>query len=83
MRRDWISKRCARTGTSIGGTQGMTFKDMPLRKIISRLVHSDDMFTPDIVELDCGHIAHSNGMYRARCAKCRDNKPKDDISFWL
>lgn len=75
----WISQRCSRTGHSIGGTNGMTFKDMPLRKILYVIRRSESMFEPDWVYLECGHTAHAWGMKRARCKKCRDNKPKDDI----
>lgn len=42
----------------------------PLRKIVALLLASDDAFSPDLVELECGHQVRSNGIYRARCAKC-------------
>lgn len=65
----WISQR-ARRGTPIGGTKGMKFVQMPLKKIAVRLRISTDLFDQDYVELECGHMTHSNGIYRARCPYC-------------
>ena len=77
----WISDRHMRSGGSIGGTKGMTFKDKPLRRIAYVINYSSDMFTPNFVRLECGHNASAWGQKRARCEKCRDGAPEDEFIF--
>jgi len=74
----WISERHMRRGGSIGGCKGMIFKDKPLRKIEYVIRYAESIFDRDYVMLECGHTTRAAGKYRARCAKCRDDKPKDN-----
>lgn len=46
----------------------------PLRKIVDRLEIADSIFAQDKVKLECGHVVMSNGIYKARCTECTDNK---------
>lgn len=66
----WISNRHMRSGGSIGGCDGMVFKDKPLRKIVSVIRYAESIFDRDFVVLECGHLARAAGLYRARCSKC-------------
>lgn len=44
----------------------------PLRKIVATLYHSGNVYSRDKCLLECGHTAYTNGIYRARCRKCRE-----------
>ena len=69
----WISKRHMQRGGSIGGRRRKSYpKDgAPLRKVVRVIHHFGNMFTPDLVELSCGHAGYSWGGVRARCPKCK------------
>ena len=70
----WISDRHMRQGGSIGGKRkGRVYakEGAPLRKIVRVVLHSAHLFTPDRVELECGHEADSWGGVRARCPACK------------
>lgn len=64
----WITERCHRTGTSIGGRTGK--HKGPLRKVTRVLKHSTNLFESDFVEMECGHQGRGYGGARARCREC-------------
>lgn len=67
----WISERHMRSGGSIGpGMAGKNANKGPLRKIIGRTLRSGNLFSPDRVQLECGHEGNSWGGVRARCREC-------------
>lgn len=71
MTNRWISQRCARTGHSIN-TRPSQQRKGPLRQIMC-MVHPQydyGMFDRPLVELECGHQVHSDGMHKARCNHC-------------
>jgi len=41
----------------------------PLRKIVV-FGYSQNIFSPPLCELECGHEVCTWGQYRARCSKC-------------
>ena len=48
----------------------------PMRKIVRVLVSYSNIFSQDIVELECGHTVNSNAIHRAHCPKCKkEQKP--------
>lgn len=51
-------------------------KKGPLRKITRRLTLSRDIFSSELVELECGHTARSWGGVRARCTQCAKEEDK-------
>ena len=76
----WISKRRMQTGSSLNTNKGKKISEKgPLRKIICVINHSDNMFVPDWVKLECGHEASAWGHYRARCTKCRQTIMAENI----
>lgn len=64
----WITERCHRTGTSIGGRTGK--HKGPLRKVTRVLKHSTNLFEADFVEMECGHQGRGYGGARARYREC-------------
>lgn len=76
MANGWISQRAMR-GNRIGGKASPEKNKQPLRKIEYVEHYSESMFEPNYVKLECGHMAHAWGLYRARCPKCQAGKPPD------
>jgi predicted Zn-ribbon and HTH transcriptional regulator len=71
----WISDRRMRTGHGIGGYNPQSPKNgAPLRKIVHIIRHSEGMFSPARVELECGHETNSHGTYKARCVQCKSQE---------
>jgi len=68
----WITARNL-SGDHVGGRRkGKIPKDTaPLRRIVGTIRFSTGLFDTAIVELECGHTTHSNGIYRARCLECK------------
>lgn len=64
----WISKRHMQRGGSL--YEGGPKKKGPLRKVVRVIARSDSIFSPDFVELECGHEGTSWGGVRAICKKC-------------
>lgn len=64
----WISDRHMKSGGSL--YEGGPKKKGPLRRIIRVVVYYGNLFTPDRVELECGHTTHSWGGVRAICEEC-------------
>jgi hypothetical protein len=68
----WISNRHMRQGGSIGpGGLGKKKRGAPLRRVVAVLRPSGTIFSPDHVQLECGHEAESWGGVRARCTTCK------------
>jgi hypothetical protein len=44
----------------------------PLHAIVKVLRVSTNLYGTGLVRLDCGHEAHSNATYQARCVRCAD-----------
>ncbi len=61
-----------RTGGSPNQRRG------PLRKITAVLSRSDSIFDRPRVQLECGHITHSWGQFKARCEKCEAYRTGSD-----
>lgn len=57
-------------GKRHGAAGGAKQRKGPLKNIVARLRHSDNIFTPDWVRLECGHETYAWGTYRARCTEC-------------
>lgn len=71
----WISDRRMRTGKGIGGYVEHGKGSAPLKKIIHVIRFTDNLFSQNLVALECGHEVYSNGKYKARCIKCKDFNP--------
>jgi hypothetical protein len=69
----WITNRRNQTGRGIGGNPNPSRG--PLRNIVKVLTVGTDMFSRDRVLLECGHEIYSNGIYKARCWKCKSGEP--------
>jgi hypothetical protein len=65
----WISKRHMQQGGSINRNPSRQRKG-PLRKIVRTIRASTGIFDPARVELECGHVVSSHGIYAARCVEC-------------
>lgn len=67
----WISDRCHKTGTSIGGNPAKTRETnrYPLRKIVAGGI-STNIFEPAWVTFECGHTGYCWGASKGRCKKC-------------
>ena len=53
-------------------------KDQPLREIVGYVPHAGDRAI-----LECGHEKTTSAIYRARCVKCRDEKPPEHLVEWM
>jgi hypothetical protein len=70
MRRGFLKGR-------VGGSKNQ--RCGPLRKIVAVLTHTESIFDPPRVQLECGHETHSWGQYKARCSECE--KAVDPLDF--
>ena len=75
MPREWISRRCQRTGGNLRSNPAKQRKG-PLRKIVGYESISTDFFSRSYVVLECGHKVFSDGMYKARCNRCLEENKK-------
>lgn len=77
----WISKRHMQSGGSINKHPERQRKG-PLKTIVGTIRPAEGLFSPARVELECGHVVSSNGMFKARCSECAlpltESKPHDD-----
>ena len=71
----WISDRHMKQGGSIGpGGLKAHKKGAPLRRVVGTVVDRHSIFSPNVVELECGHQAESWGGVRARCIECKTTR---------
>lgn len=78
MANGWITERASRTGTNLNPNPSKQRKG-PLKKIVRILRDGTGIFDRDRVLLECGHTVWSDGQYRARCSKCADGLPPDEV----
>lgn len=68
--RNWISRRCFRTGGNLRADPSRQRRG-PLRRITSIITPQiDSFFSRPYVELECGHRVFSDGICKARCEEC-------------
>lgn len=66
----WISKRFNRNRAKWGKPMSPEKRKAPLRRIEYVIHPQTGLFGTATVMLECGHTAHSNGQFRARCVDC-------------